>query len=972
MMRFLGHLGLEMTFFLFFFCSSGFSDQTDFFTLNEKWEKSNPIAKTKAQALDEGFMAALSKETPNIIGPPPAPSIIRNLNEITQANNTIEIELNQSLFVKANGAVIKFLATDEGIVLMETASSDTLRILGSGIGTTFIHIWDSKGRNTFEIRVVGPKFVPSKYQINRIEALEKSRSFKIGYDNGRSASYAGSQLRNIRRNGVDFTQNFSLEGDTPYGTLSSHVQTQKSRAKTLLTDGQIALRDGKVGPYKNFNLALGDSAVTPDLIVFPTARVRGVDLDHWDDAKRVNWSGFSGRQQPSIIGTFTPGVISKRTLNSYLSGGVVDFKVNDQARLKTGYFAAAGKDRSENSHRSGTGVQSQVKMGQHLTVDDEIDSDSERFAQKYSFTTTFEKVRIRNEVRDVSKKFFTLIGAPSRQGEIGYLLDTSVQPWNNTSFSGELDIFRDRLIPNPDDPGSVNIHTDLSLSVAPRDTSNLTFTFQDLDDTGRQGPTRQRSLGAQVNQRLELFGHKASFFTRYLNRGSRVLTNSSLDFLQNQVVLGFYTEIFWGINFSIEQEWNGVKEPNINRFTRPHALTYTLNYSHQIGDTPFFMESRLRIRDEEDTESTNSFMSGEDSTEISGGIYYREYENMEIFLTGSFSNFVPESSNVTVPRVQADFFTGMRYLFDTRVRWSAIGSFEGFAFNDKNGDGIHQPEEAGIPGMVITTNDGKEVTTDASGFYEFKSVSGKKAVLTLDSSKIPYGYAPTSSLRQEMDIIQNTTQTINFSLTPRSEITGIIYNDLNGNGKYDLTDVGVQRVKIVLEDGSSARTNGIGVYSFPVASAGEHTASLILETIPEGYLPEDVPKKTFTVTEGIRYELNFPLRASRSVTGRVYIDENNNGNLDTDEKIISGVKILLGNKSAVTDQEGWYLFDNLENGSYGLAVDPSSFPIGFVASQKIQIDMPVEPKSMSDLNIPVIKSAADRATTQETHKEEAV
>ncbi len=944
-------------FFSVFFSRPGFSAETDFFNLNEKWEKSNLLAKEKGEALDQSFKSALSTEASSIAGPPPAASITRSIDEILQSNNATEIELNQSLFVKTNGAIVKFLATDEGIVSMETANSDVLRILGSGIGTTFVHLWDSKGRNTFEVRVIGPKFVPSKYQISQTEALEKSRSFKFGYDNSQSASYTGPKFREMSRSGLDFTQNFSLSGDSPYGTISSHAQVEKYRAKTLLNEGQVALTDGKVGPFKNFNLALGDSAITPDLLVFPTGRVRGGELQHWDDGKNIQVTGFGGREQASIIGTLTPGIITKRSINSDLAGAVADVKVNDQASFKTGLFGATGSSRPEHLHRSGEGVQGEVKFGPHVIVDTETDYDSERFAQKHSLKTTFDRIQIRNEVRDISKNFFTMVGAPSRQGEIGYLLNANAQPWDNTSFSGDLDIFRDRLIPNPEDPESVNIHTDLSYSVVPRENSNLTFTFQDLDDTGRLGPSRQRSVGGQYNQRVDFFGRKATFFSRYQNRGNRVLTNSLSNFLENQVILGFYTELFWGINFSIEQEWNALKEPNINRFTRPRALTYTLDYNHQIGDTPFYMDARLRIRDEEDTESQNSFMSGEDSTEVSGSIYYREYDNLEVFLTGSFSNFVPESLNITAPRVQADFFTGMRYIFDTDVRWSASGTFEGFVFNDKNGDGIHQPEEPGIPNMLITANDGQQTVTDTTGFYQFKSISGKKAVLTLDSSKIPYGYAPTSSMRQELSIIQHEVQTVNFSLTPRSEITGIIYNDLNGNGKYDLTDVGIRGVKVVLEDKSSARSNGIGVYSFSNASAGEHTASLVLETIPEGYLPENVPQKSFTVTEGIRYELNFPLKALRTVTGRVFMDDNRNGILDPSEKPLAGVKVSLGDKSVVSDQDGWYLFDDLGQGHSDLVVDTSSLSDGLTAPQKIPIDMPADPKSISDLNIPVTRSS---------------
>ncbi len=940
--------------YLFLFSSVSYSAPANFYTLNEKWEKTNLSGKTKEEAVDESLTAALLRQSPHFISAPTPPVLNKSLTEIGQGTNVVEIEQNQSLLVRASTPVVKFVATEEGIASLETVSADTIRILGTGIGSTFVHIWDSTSRSTFELRVLQPKFIPSRYQIRQQEAYEKSRSFKIGYDNSRSAFYTGDKYREINRGSLDFVQNLRLEGDTPYGAFSSHAQTQKARGKTLLTDTQVALKDGKIGHYKNFNVLLGDVAPSPGLIVFPGARVRGAEVDHWDDQKRVQWTGFHGRQQSSILGTLTPGIVSKRTLNSYLAGGVVDYKMNDQARFKTGYFTGWGRSRPDELNRRGVGEKAEITLGPHVTFSPEIDFDNEHFAQNHSLTARFDKLRVRNEWRDISKKFFTMIGAPSRQGEIGNLLEVTSDPFENVSLSGTLDVFRDRLISNPEDPDALNIHTDLSLTTIPWENSSLGFSLQDLDDTGRLGPNRQRAIGMQFSQRFNLWGHRATVFSRYQNRGSRILNNSLSNYVQNQVIFGLQTEIFWGINFSIQDEWSGVKEPNINRFTRPHALTYNFDYTHQIGDTPFFMETRLRIRDEEDTESSNSFMAGEDSTEISGGIYYREYEDLEIFLTGSFSNFRPESLNAADPRVEAQFLTGLKYLFDTGYRWSAVGSFEGYVFKDVNGDGVRQPDEPGIPGMVIAANDGKEAATNEEGFYQLKSITGRKAVLTLDNSKIPYGYTPTSAVRQEKDILQGKTQEVNFSLTPRSEISGIIYNDLNGNGKYELTDVGVRKVKIILEDGAVAKSNNLGVYSFPNVVAGEHTVSLVLTTLPEGYLPWDVPKKTFAVFEGIRFELNFPLRAVRNVTGRVYRDENHNGNMEADEKTLSDVRILLDKKAAVSDKEGWYLFDNLNQGTYEISLDNTSLPPGVTAAfLRRSLEMPTEPKTVADMNLPV-------------------
>src|SRR3989338_4713705 len=147
--------------------------------MNEKWEKANLSGKTKEEAVDESLTAALLRQSPHFISAPTPPVLNKSLTEITQGANVVEIEQNQSLFVRASAPIVKFVTTQEGIAALEKIREDTIRILGTGIASPFVHIWDSTSRNTFELRVLQPKFIPSRYQIRQQETYEKSRSFKI-------------------------------------------------------------------------------------------------------------------------------------------------------------------------------------------------------------------------------------------------------------------------------------------------------------------------------------------------------------------------------------------------------------------------------------------------------------------------------------------------------------------------------------------------------------------------------------------------------------------------------------------------------------------------------------------------------------------------------------------------------------------------------------------------------------------------
>src|SRR3989338_257909 len=178
---------------------------SDFFYLHERWEKSNLSGKTKKDAIEEGFTSAFSAQAPESSKTIVLPQLRKSLAEVAQTG-PVEIEQGQSLYLTASGGILKFVSTDDGIVVLETENSNTLRIIGTRIGRTFIHIWDSSRRHTFELKVNQPTFVFTREQIQKMQQFEKSRPFKISYKNNRSAFYNGEKFHDINRTTLDVGQ----------------------------------------------------------------------------------------------------------------------------------------------------------------------------------------------------------------------------------------------------------------------------------------------------------------------------------------------------------------------------------------------------------------------------------------------------------------------------------------------------------------------------------------------------------------------------------------------------------------------------------------------------------------------------------------------------------------------------------------------------------------------------------------------
>ena len=65
---------------------------------------------------------------------------------------------------------------------------------------------------------------------------------------------------------------------------------------------------------------------------------------------------------------------------------------------------------------------------------------------------------------------------------------------------------------------------------------------------------------------------------------------------------------------------------------------------------------------------------------------------------------------------------------------------------------------------------------------------------------------------------------------------------------------------LTLENGKTANSNGNGYYAFYNVTAGEHTITLQMDSLPVEYLPKKPLTYTFQVTEGVTYNYDIPLR----------------------------------------------------------------------------------------------------------------
>jgi hypothetical protein len=176
-------------------------------------------------------------------------------------------------------------------------------------------------------------------------------------------------------------------------------------------------------------------------------------------------------------------------------------------------------------------------------------------------------------------------------------------------------------------------------------------------------------------------------------------------------------------------------------------------------------------------------------------------------------------------------------------------------------------------------------------------------------------------------------------------IEGVVFNDINRNGRQESGEEGIKGITISMEDGSLAKTDDKGFYRFPRVEAGSHFMTLDVKRIPAEYNIISPEKRTAEIKLRETLRVNFQLIKAGSIEGRVVHDTNGDGRIDSTEKGLADVLVILegGEINTYTDEEGKFIFENVLPGEYRLKVDSSTLPEGavFMSPSEIRIEVPV-------------------------------
>lgn len=289
-----------------------------------------------------------------------------------------------------------------------------------------------------------------------------------------------------------------------------------------------------------------------------------------------------------------------------------------------------------------------------------------------------------------------------------------------------------------------------------------------------------------------------------------------------------------------------------------------------------------------------------------------------------------------------------------------LSTLAGAVYIDLDNDGVRDAGEPGINGVGITLTGidaggaavNRNATSDASGNYIFIDLlTPNGAGYTVSEPTQPSAYADgsdaagTSSGTLGNDVVSSIALAVNTDATGYTfgelgtTLSGVVFNDINGNGTRDGGDNGLPNVSLTLRDSLNAlvattTTDASGNYAFYGLAAGNYT---VVETQPAGYGSSSPDSVSVTLPLGGSATANFA-EITSSIAGQVFADTNNDGQRQAGEPAIAGVTVTLSgvdaagaavNRAAISDANGDYNFAGVLSGTYTLTeTQPAAYADG--------------------------------------------
>ena len=187
---------------------------------------------------------------------------------------------------------------------------------------------------------------------------------------------------------------------------------------------------------------------------------------------------------------------------------------------------------------------------------------------------------------------------------------------------------------------------------------------------------------------------------------------------------------------------------------------------------------------------------------------------------------------------------------------------------------------------------------------------------------------------------------------PTGTVTGIVFKDANGDGKYVRTDEGIAGIKIKVGN-QTALTDKNGRYRIHVKAKGVMVTPQ-QDTLPGGLIFSTPQVQNVIILQGRTIHADFGLISQTGIYGIIFVDKTGSGTPTDGDRFINKVKIILDGKIIQkSDSHGAFYFRNVAPGKHTIALDINSISLDLLPQIKIQNQINVEEGTNYVFNVPL-------------------
>lgn len=240
------------------------------------------------------------------------------------------------------------------------------------------------------------------------------------------------------------------------------------------------------------------------------------------------------------------------------------------------------------------------------------------------------------------------------------------------------------------------------------------------------------------------------------------------------------------------------------------------------------------------------------------------------------------------------------------------GALSGQLFADEDGDGWQRRGESGVSGVTINLSGAASasVVTDAHGRFSLPNLPNGNYTVAVTP---PAGYAAVPP----QTLTLNNGGALVVVLRPLGQLSGVIYDDWDGDGRRGADEPLITMPITVTVAGVGGQRTALGAFRFWDVADGSYTITPWWSAVN--------PAAANPATNGA---VGLPAAPAGTVRGAAWLDGNGDGIRQHWESPLAGIPVSVAGQMGVTDGNGRFAFYGVAAGVYGVT---AVLPAGLTA-----------------------------------------